>query len=88
MQFEISPLSLYLAVDYDPLEVYLSFGPVAEAPSTQCVNISVTDDNITESVETFSLALEPASDFVTVTRNTSSVDVYDDDGEFLSLVSR
>ena len=61
---------------------------MAEAPSTQCVNISATDDNITESVETFSLVLEPASDFVTIARNTSSVDVYDDDGESLSLVNR
>ena len=69
------------------MEVYVSFGPVAEAPSTPCVNISVTDDNITESVESFSLVLEPASDFVTVTHNSSSVDVYDDDGESLSFVN-
>ena len=50
--------------------------------STQCVTITITDDDITEPEETFSVTLVPVSDFVTIRGiSSSSVVIEDDDCE-------
>ena len=55
--------------------------------STQCVTITITDNDITEPEETFSVTLVPVSDFVTLgDPPSSSVVIEDDDCESLSNV--
>ena len=50
--------------------------------STQCVTITITDNDITEPEETFSVTLVPVSDFVTLgDPPSSSVVIEDDDCE-------
>ena len=48
--------------------------------STQCVTITITDNDITEPEETFSVTLVPVSDFVTLGDPPSSSVVIEDDG--------
>ena len=60
------------------LDIQLTF----EVVSRQCVNVSITDDGITEPEETFSVTLVPVSDFVTIRGiSSSSVVIEDDDCE-------
>ena len=66
--------------------VSVSLGPMAATGSTQCLTISITDDNIVESVESFSVAMISASDSVTLGYpRTASVDITDNDGIFSLL---
>ena len=61
--------------------VSISLGPMAATGSTQCLTISITDDNIVESIESFSVAMISASDSVTLGYpRTASVDITDNDG--------
>ena len=61
--------------------VSVSLGPMAATGSTQCLTISITDDNIVESIESFSVAMISASDSVTLGYpRTASVDITDNDG--------
>ena len=61
--------------------VSVSLGPMAATGSTQCLTISITDDNIVESIESFSVAMIAASDSVTLGYpRTASVDITDNDG--------
>ena len=83
----ISLLSLYPtnthvllcpAADYVSLTTELTF----EVMSTQCVTITITDNDVTEPEETFSVTLVPVSDFVTIRGiSSSSVVIEDDDCE-------
>ena len=66
--------------------VSVSLGPMAATGSTQCLTISITDDNIVESIESFSVAMISASDSVTLGYpRTASVDITDNDGIFSLL---
>ena len=66
------------AADYVSLTTELTF----EVMSTQCVTITITDNDVTEPEETFSMTLVPVSDFVTLgDPPSSSVVVEDDDCE-------
>ena len=61
--------------------VSVSLGPMTATGSTQCLTISITDDNIVESIESFSVAMISASDSVTLGYpRTASVDITDNDG--------
>ena len=61
--------------------VSVSLGPMAATGSTQCLTISITDDNIVESIESFSVAMISGSDSVTLGYpRTASVDITDNDG--------
>ena len=61
--------------------VSVSLGPMAATGSTQCLTISITDDNIVESIESFSVAMISASDSVTLGYpRTASVDITDNGG--------
>ena len=61
--------------------VSVLLGPMAATGSTQCLTISITDDNIVESIESFSVAMIAASDSVTLGYpRTASVDITDNDG--------
>ena len=61
--------------------VSVSLGPMAATGSTQCLTISITDDDIVESIESFSVAMISASDSVTLGYpRTASVDITDNDG--------
>ena len=71
-------LLLSCTADYTALDIQLTF----EVVSRQCVNVSITDDGITEPEETFYMTLVPVSDFVTIRGiSSSSVVVEDDDCE-------
>ena len=71
-------LLLPCTADYTALDIQLTF----EVVSRQCVNVSITDDDITEPEETFSVTLVPVSDFVTIRGiSNSSVVIEDDDCE-------
>lgn len=52
----------------------------------QCVNISITDDEVTELRESFTVSLLPASDNMTILldplASSSTVYINDDDGKF------
>ena len=61
--------------------VSVSLGPMAATGSTQCLTISITDDDIVESIESFSVAMIAASENVTLGYpRTASVDITDNDG--------
>ena len=49
--------------------------------TSHCVDITITNDNITEPEETFSVTLIPVSDFVTFGIESASLDIHDDDGK-------
>ena len=68
-------LLLSCTADYTALDIQLTF----EVVSRQCVNVSITDDGITEPEETFYMTLVPVSDFVTIRGISSSSVVIDDD---------
>ena len=71
-------LLLSCTADYTALDIQLTF----EVVSRQCVNVSITDNGITEPEETFSMTLVPVSDFVTIRGiSSSSVVIEDDDCE-------
>ena len=63
------------AADYVSLTTELTF----EVMSTQCVTITITDNDVTEPEETFSVTLVPVSDFVTLGDPPSSSVVIEDD---------
>ena len=52
----------------------------------ECLSITLMDNDLYETTETFSVAISPTTEFVTVNSNsqTSTVTVLDDEGE-LSL---
>ena len=61
--------------------VSVALGPMAATGSTQCLTISITDDDIVESIESFSVAMIAASENVTLGYpRTASVDITDNDG--------
>ena len=61
--------------------VSVSLGPMAATGSTQCLTISITDDDIVESIESFSVAMIAASENATLGYpRTASVDITDNDG--------
>ena len=61
--------------------VSVSLGPMAATGSTQCLTISITDDDIVESIESFSVAMMAASENATLGYpRTASVDITDNDG--------
>ena len=61
---------------------------MAATGSTQCLTISITDDNIVESIESFSVAMLAASDSVTLGYpRTASVDITDNDGNCVNCIT-
>ena len=76
----LSPCS---AADYESLETQIIF----DSGSTECVDITVTDDNITEPEESFSVTLEAVSDFVTFGTNSSTIVIHDNDGKCVIICS-
>ena len=63
--------------------VSISLGPEAVNDSRQCVNISVSGDNIAESNETFFVELLAVSGPVAIgPTSNASVTILDDDGTF------
>ena len=71
---------LFLSVDYSPLIAeFLSFGPGQER---QCTDIRITDNDITEAVESFTVQLRTTSDLVTIdSLNSSTISIFDNDCE-------
>ena len=58
-----------------PLEVQFTF----EEVSTDCVDVSITDDGTTEPEESFTVILTAVSDFVNIGDISSSTVTIDDD---------
>ena len=87
--FRIIYTSLSLPADFVPIMEYISFGPVAMSGDRECLSITLMDNDLYETTETFSFAISPTSEFVTVNSNsqTSTVTVLDDEGE-LSLLEK
>ena len=54
--------------------------------TSHCVDITITNDNITEPEETFSVTLIPVSDFVTFGIESASLDIHDDDGKSIHIL--
>ena len=73
-----------LTGDFVPVANALTFGPVATTGSVMCLNVSLVDNDLFESQETFTVILTSSSPFVTVTSamNTSTVTVLDDEGNY------
>ena len=86
--FRIIYTSLFLSLpaDFVPIMESISFGPVAMSGDKECLSITLMDNDLYETTETFSFAI---SEFVTVNSNsqTSTVTVLDDEGE-LSLLKK
>ena len=82
-------LSHCSAVDYESLEVQITFDSMSMEGFTECVDITITDDSITEPEETFSATLEAVSDFVTFGTSSSTIVIHDNDGKsvYLSVVT-
>ena len=62
-----------------PLEVELTFESGSPLGSTECVDITITDDDTTEPDKSFTVALTAVSDFVALGDSTISTVVIDDD---------
>ena len=85
--FRIIYTSLSLPADFVPIMESISFGPVAMSGDREC--LTLMDNDLYETTETFSVSISPTSEFVTVNSNsqTSTVTVLDDEGE-LSLLEK
>ena len=68
----------FLAGDYVTVEAELTFESGSPLGSTVCVDITITDDDITEPEESFTVTLTAVSDFVTLGDSTVSTVVIDD----------
>ena len=51
--------------------------------TTASLNISITNDNIVEMNETFSLTIDPSSDVTVVDPDDAVVTIVDDDSEWI-----
>ena len=78
-------LSHCSAADYESLEVQITFDSMSMEGSTECVDITITDDSITEPEESFSVTLEAVSDFVTFGTSSSAIVIHDNDGKNVYL---
>ena len=72
--------------DFVPeVDVQVSFESGSPLGSTECVDITITDDDTTEPDESFTVALTAVSDFVALGDNSAaSVDISDNDCDFIS----
>ena len=53
----------------------------SSSSNQQCVNITIVDDNVLESLETFSVTIDTSVDRVVLEPNTTVVEIVDNDGE-------
>ena len=65
--------------DYNPQPQTVTFGATA---SQACVNISIVDDTIVESTESFRVIFSVPSDINMATPSMSTVTILDDDGKW------
>ena len=76
--------TLALSVDYRQLiEVPVIFS--SESASTQCVDITIFDDQIPENDENFQVTIRAISDFATVGQSTSTVTITENDGRCICV---
>ena len=54
----------------------------SSSSNQQCVNITIVDDNVLESLETFSVTIDTSVDRVVLEPNTTVVEIVDNDGEW------
>ena len=74
-------LALHLGgLDYVEAATQLTF---SAGNIRACVDIPITDDSISEPVETFTISLDPVSfaEGITITPSTASVTIIDNDGK-------
>ena len=74
------------ADDYESVDVLITFDDMSPLGTSHCVDITITNDNITEPEETFSVTLIPVSDFVTFGIESTSLDIHDDDGKSIHIL--
>ncbi len=76
-----SSSTLYVdGLDYDENTQSVEFIP--EGPNVLCANFSITNDDLTEGTETFTVSLEPSdSDVVKGDPSTTTVNIIDDESE-------
>ena len=77
--FSISTVTLSLcsaADDNDSVDVLIAFDNISPLGTSHCVDITITSDNITEPEETFSVTVDPVSDFVTFGILSASVEIH------------
>ena len=74
------------ADDYESVDVLITFDDMSPLGTSHCVDITITNDNITEPEETFSVTLIPVSDFVTFGIESASLDIHDDDGKSIHIL--
>ena len=74
--------------DFVPeVDVQVSFESGSPLGSTECVDITITDDDTTEPDESFTVALTAVSDFVALGDNSAaSVDITDNDCELSQVI--
>ena len=70
----------------DSVDVLITFDDMSPLGTSHCVDITITNDNITEPEETFSVTLIPVSDFVTFGIESASLDIHDDDGKSIHIL--
>lgn len=68
--------------DFDRVNMLLLFPP---GTSRQCVEIFIMDDDVLESIETFSVQLTTTDESVFPIRNSSTVDIVDNDSKFCTV---
>ena len=64
--------------DYEAVTEVLTFAP---CDTLLCMNVIITDDQVNEPEETFSLSLTKMSSFVTLSTTAGEVLITDDDGK-------
>ena len=74
-------MSCSFAADYEPLvSQHITFDQTAGEGTTECVSVSLLNDEIAEENEVFSVGLESVSQFVTITSPSSALyTIVDDD---------
>ena len=77
------------AVDSDFIEFLASEANIDAVQRRSCFNVFITDDSISENMESFSLFLELDTSFVQsriiVQPNVTEISIIDDDGEFVHV---
>ena len=66
----------------------VQFGPDAEPLDTQCVNITIVNDDVAEDYEVLTVSIDVTPDFFDVLIDTATITIYDHDCKYLFTACR